>query len=276
MCCPRTVAAKRQSAAVCSAQAQLSENVSDSLLLKEALLDSFWGTERGLTAAPETRAEINEVISQLEAVNPNSSPTAEQMFGGRWRLVYTSNSELVQVLLLTKLPFVQALELHQSIDCDTSTVENAVEIALPGSSVSIRSLAAFKIESPKRIGIHLDQTASGTATVQVTAHVDKLHTDPTVAAVRSAIKPVLDTSSAVVDFVAGFLEQFGQPDTVSSKQPGIHMPVLSPLANTWLITSYLDEDLCIRRGDAGSVFVFVPETTQLQELGGAKKWDAKA
>jgi hypothetical protein len=43
--------------------------------LKAALLDSFWGTERGLTASSETRAEINELITQLEAVNPCENPT---------------------------------------------------------------------------------------------------------------------------------------------------------------------------------------------------------
>jgi PAP_fibrillin len=43
--------------------------------LKAALLDSFWGTERGLTATADTRAEINELITQLEAANPCDSPT---------------------------------------------------------------------------------------------------------------------------------------------------------------------------------------------------------
>lgn len=37
--------------------------------LKSALLDSFWGTERGLTASADTRAEINELVVQLEASN---------------------------------------------------------------------------------------------------------------------------------------------------------------------------------------------------------------
>jgi type II secretory pathway component PulJ len=40
-----------------------------------ALLDSLYGTERGLAASSELRAEINELISQLEAHNPTPSPT---------------------------------------------------------------------------------------------------------------------------------------------------------------------------------------------------------
>ena len=39
-----------------------------------ALLDSLYGTERGLAARSEVRAEINELITQLEAKNPNPSP----------------------------------------------------------------------------------------------------------------------------------------------------------------------------------------------------------
>lgn len=40
-----------------------------------ALLDSLFGTERGLNARGEAKAEINELITQLEAKNPTPSPT---------------------------------------------------------------------------------------------------------------------------------------------------------------------------------------------------------
>jgi hypothetical protein len=40
-----------------------------------ALIDSLYGTERGLSARSEVRAEINELISQLEAKNPVPNPT---------------------------------------------------------------------------------------------------------------------------------------------------------------------------------------------------------
>lgn len=42
--------------------------------LKGALLDSFWGVDRGLNASSDARAEINELISQLEANNPTPMP----------------------------------------------------------------------------------------------------------------------------------------------------------------------------------------------------------
>lgn len=39
------------------------------------LLDSFYGTERGLNVSSEARAEISELITQLEAKTPNPAAT---------------------------------------------------------------------------------------------------------------------------------------------------------------------------------------------------------
>lgn len=55
--------------------------------LKKALVDSFYGTDRGLKASSETRAEIVELITQLEAKNPNPAPTeALSLLNGKWIL----------------------------------------------------------------------------------------------------------------------------------------------------------------------------------------------
>ena len=55
--------------------------------LKKALVDSFYGTDRGLKVTSETRAEIVELITQLEAKNPTPAPTeALTMLNGKWIL----------------------------------------------------------------------------------------------------------------------------------------------------------------------------------------------
>lgn len=55
--------------------------------LKKALVDSFYGTDRGLKATSETRAEIVELITQLEANNPTPAPTeALTLLNGKWIL----------------------------------------------------------------------------------------------------------------------------------------------------------------------------------------------
>lgn len=56
-------------------------------ILKKQLVDSFYGTNRGLTASSETRAEIVELITQLEAKNPTPAPTeALSLLDGKWIL----------------------------------------------------------------------------------------------------------------------------------------------------------------------------------------------
>ncbi|KAF2303664.1 hypothetical protein GH714_021046 [Hevea brasiliensis] len=55
--------------------------------LKKQLVDLFYGTNRGLSASSETRAEIVELITQLEAKNPTPAPTeALALLNGKWIL----------------------------------------------------------------------------------------------------------------------------------------------------------------------------------------------
>ena len=44
------------------------------LALQAMLLDSLFGTERGLEVSSELRGEISELITQLEAANPSETP----------------------------------------------------------------------------------------------------------------------------------------------------------------------------------------------------------
>ena len=55
--------------------------------LKTKLKDLLYGTDRGLKASSETRAEIVELITQLEAKNPTPAPTeALSLLNGKWIL----------------------------------------------------------------------------------------------------------------------------------------------------------------------------------------------
>lgn len=66
--------------------------------LQAALLDSMYGTERGLAARSEIRAEINELITQLEAKNPTPSPTdvSQPSSQHSWRVRSTCCVQLAQ------------------------------------------------------------------------------------------------------------------------------------------------------------------------------------
>ena len=89
------------------------------------LLDSLFGTERGLAATSEVRAEINELITQLEGCNPNPSlDDAAALLDGCWKLVYASNSGVLALLGLGRLPGVTVGDITQTIESGNMTVEN--------------------------------------------------------------------------------------------------------------------------------------------------------
>lgn len=76
-----------ESPAVAVAEEEKPKEVSEVDSLKKALVDSFYGTNRGLKATSETRAEIVELITQLEAKNPTPAPTeALTLLNGKWIL----------------------------------------------------------------------------------------------------------------------------------------------------------------------------------------------
>ena len=49
-----------------------------------------------------------------------------EMLSGNWKLVYTSNSELIATLALSRLPFVSIGDITQKIDGLSLTAENQV------------------------------------------------------------------------------------------------------------------------------------------------------
>lgn len=72
--------------------------------LKRCLVDSFYGTEFGLRASSETRAEVLELVNQLEAKNPTPAPTeAAALLGGKWMLLYVLTSPLLPYLFMVLL-----------------------------------------------------------------------------------------------------------------------------------------------------------------------------
>lgn len=105
------------------------------------LLDSLFGTERGLAATSEVRAEINELITQLEGCNPNPSlDEAAALLDGCWKLVYASNSGVLALLGLGRLPGVTVGDITQTVESANMTVENQARglfvFGMSGSAVA--------------------------------------------------------------------------------------------------------------------------------------------
>jgi len=223
--------------------------------LKAVLQDTFWGTERGLSADSDTRAEIVELISQIEARNPTPNPNdALEKLNGNWKLAYTSNSELIALLALGKLPLVTVGEIFQIINGTTRTVENRIQLSAPLSRTSLTATAAFEVRSPKLLQIEFKEGQIGTPELltdfEMPSSVDVLGQNVDLSALKAALQPLDGPVRSVVSQIGSFLS--GAPD--------FKFPIQSPAPSaSWLLTTYLDDQLRISRGDGGSVFVLMKE-----------------
>lgn len=230
------------------------EEPSETNDLKRALVDSFYGTDRGLRASSETRAEIVELITQLEAKNPTPAPTeALNLLNGKWILVYTSFSELFPLLAAGILPLVKVKEISQKFDSGTLTVENSVQFAGPLATTAFSTNATFEVRSPKRVQIKFEEgiisTPQLTDAIEIPEYVEFLGQKIALAPFKGLITSIQNAATSVVKSI--------------SEQPPIKFPIRTDRAQSWLLTTYLDEDLRISRGDGSSVFVLIKEGSPL-------------
>jgi len=224
--------------------------------VKAALLDSLYGTERGLAARSEVRAEINELIAQLEAANPTASPAeATEMLAGNWKLVYTSNSELMALLALSRLPFVTIGDITQRIEPATMTVENKVAISVPLTRTAFSTSASFEVRSPKRLQVRFEKGTIATpqllSEVELPSSLTVMGQALDLSQVKAALTPVNDGFKGLLDRVSD----------VISQAPALQFPLQPDSAQTWLLTTFLDADTRITRGDGGSVFILVKDVS---------------
>lgn len=231
----------------------------DAAELKAVLLDSLYGTDRGMSASAELRGEISELISQLEAANPNKNdPNDAQLLGGTWKLVYTAASELGALLALGRLPFVTVGDITQTIEVASGTVVNKVVLSDVFTRSAFSSTANFEVRSPKLLSVKF--VSGALATPQLLQDIDLppsisvLGQNVDLTMLREALSPARSSVQAAVSQVSAFLE--GRPDT-SFKIPK------QVQAESWLLTTYIDEDVRIARGDGGAVFVLVKEQQPL-------------
>ncbi|XP_044512354.1 plastid-lipid-associated protein, chloroplastic-like [Mangifera indica] len=222
--------------------------------LKKALIDSFYGTDRGLTATSETRAEIVELITQLEAKNPTPAPTeALSLLNGKWILAYTSFSGLFPLLSRGSLPLARVEEISQTIDSESFTVQNSIRFSGPLATTSISTSAKYEVRSPKRVQIKFEEGIIGTPqitdSIVLPDNAEFLGQKIDLSPLKGLFTSVQDTASSVAR-------------TISS-QPPLKFPISNNNVQSWLLTTYLDEELRISKGDAGSVFVFIKEGSSL-------------
>ncbi|KAK5803232.1 Plastid-lipid-associated, chloroplastic [Gossypium arboreum] len=229
------------------------EEVGEIESLKKALVDSFYGTDRGWKASSETRAEIVELITLLEAKNPTPAPTDSlPLLNGKWILAYTSFTGLFPLLSRGQLRLVKVEEISQTIDAENLTVQNSVQFSGPLASSSISASAKFEVRSPRRVQIKFQEGIIGTPqltdSIVLPENVEFMGQKIDLAPIKSLLNSVQDTASTVAK-------------TISSRPP-LKFSLSNSNSESWLLTTYLDEDLRISR-DGGSVFVLIKEGSSL-------------
>ncbi|KAL1201726.1 Plastid lipid-associated protein 2 [Cardamine amara subsp. amara] len=230
------------------------ESVEETERLKRSLADSLYGIDRGLNASSETRAEIGDLITQLESKNPTPAPTeALFLLNGKWILAYTSFVGLFPLLSRGIVPLIKVDEISQTIDSDNFTVQNSVRFAGPLATTSISTNAKFEIRSPKRVQIKFEQGVIGTPqltdSIEIPEYFEVLGQKIDLNPIKGLLTSVQDTASSVAR-------------TISS-QPPLKFSLPGDNAQSWLLTTYLDKDIRISRGDGGSVFVLIKEGSPL-------------
>lgn len=236
-------------------EAEEAEDGMDASELKAILLDSFYGTERGLTVSSEARAEISELITQLEAKNPNPAPTeAIGKLSGHWKLLYTVNSELTGLLGLGRLPGVEIGEISQNVIASTLSITNTVTIGGLVSRTAFSAKAAFEIQSPKRIQVRFERGVIETPQLltdrEFPSFVNFLGQPIDLTSLKDALQPVNASVRSIAVSISGFLQNKPNLDIAIPGNRG---------AESWLLTTYLDDDLRVSRGDNGAVFVLTKD-----------------
>ncbi|XVF52314.1 hypothetical protein PTKIN_Ptkin05aG0008700 [Pterospermum kingtungense] len=223
--------------------------------LKRCLVDSVYGTEFGFRAGPEVRAEVLELVNQLEAANPTRAPVeATQLLDGNWILLYTAFSELLPLLAVGVTPLLKVKSISQSIDTASLTIVNSTTLTGPFADFSFSASATFEVRSPSRIQVEFKE---GTLQPpEIKPSID-LPADVNVFGQRISLLPVQQSLNPLQDLVANISR------TISGVPP-LKIPIPGDRSRSWLLTTYLDEDLRISRGDGG-LFVLVKQGSPLLE-----------
>ncbi|PON85389.1 Plastid lipid-associated protein/fibrillin conserved domain containing protein [Trema orientale] len=221
--------------------------------LKRCLVDTVYGTELGFRASLEERAEILELVNQLEAANPTPAPTsAPELLDGNWVLLYTGFSELLPLLAAGSTPLLKVDKITQSIDTSSLTIVNSTTLSSPFSIFSFSASATFEVRSPSRIQVQFKegtfQPPEIKSAVDLPGEVDVFGQKINLSPLQQTLNPIQEAVANISRAISG--------------QPPLKLPIPGERNRSWLLITYLDADFRISRGDGG-LFVLAKEGSTL-------------
>ncbi|KAF8101719.1 hypothetical protein N665_0201s0043 [Sinapis alba] len=232
------------------------DGVDKTLELKRCLADTVYGTELGFRAGSEVRAEVLEIVNQLEALNPTPAPVENpELLDGNWVLLYTAFSELLPLLAAGSTPLLKVKSISQSIDTKSLSIDNSTTLSSPFADFSFSATASFEVRSPSRIEVSFKE---GTlkppeikSSLDLPESVGVFGQEVNLSFLKQSLNPLQDVAANISRAVSG--------------QPPLKLPFPGNRGSSWLLTTYLDKDLRISRGDGG-LFVLAREGSSLLEL----------
>ncbi|KAI3694335.1 hypothetical protein L1987_77299 [Smallanthus sonchifolius] len=221
--------------------------------LKRCLVDSVYGTGLGFSASPEERAEIMELVTQLEAVNPTPAPTgALELLDGNWILLYTAFFELLPLLAVGTTPLLKVDKICQEVFTSSLTIDNSITFSSPFATFTSTASADFEVRSPSRIQVQFRegsfQPPKINSNVSLPENVDIFGQNVNLSPVQQSLNPLQEAVANLAGAISG--------------QSPLKIPIPGERAKSWLLITFLDKDLRISRGDGG-LFVLAKEGSPL-------------
>ncbi|CAN6486565.1 unnamed protein product [Victoria cruziana] len=216
--------------------------------LKKCLVDTVEGTEFGLRASVEVRAKVVELVSQLEALNPTPAPVEASEINGNWVLVYTSLSELLPLIVVGSTPLLKLKSISQAVDTRNLNIVNTAVFSSPFATLSFSASASFEVRSPSRVQIKFEEgillPPELSTTLSLPTNFDAFGQTVDLSPLQQSLSPVQEVVANISRAISG--------------QAPLKVPIPGEGSESWLVTTYLDNDLRISRGDGG-LFVLVKE-----------------
>jgi len=191
---------------------------------KTALLEAIAGQNRGLLASEIDRVKVLAAIERLEDHNPTPKPLeAADLLAGNWRLLYTTNQQL---LGFDRFPLLTIGQIYQSIRPTQNKVYNIAEIiGLPFLEGLVSVAASYEPVDQRRVNVKFQRSI-----ISLQRFINY----------RSPGQFIEELEAGKKFFPLDFSIE-------NRNQQG------------WLETTYLDSDLRLGRGNEGNVFVLVKD-----------------
>ncbi|KAE9591501.1 putative plastid lipid-associated protein/fibrillin [Lupinus albus] len=160
--------------------------------------------------------------------------------------LYTSFRSLFPLLSQAIGPFIRVGDISQTIDSETYAVQNSVQFVSPLTTTNVTSNGKYEVRSPKRVQVKIEERVIG---------APQLTESLTIPEEIEFIGQKIDLTP-----LKGILHE--KAKKIASKPP-VRLPIPRSFAESWLLTTYLDEDIRVSRGDYGTVLVFIKEGSSL-------------